>query len=158
MSDLPLFDYARSAHQSSTPRAPARHIPCSQPADSLPDDMQRIIELLRTHVGKDQGLTAARIAEDLGILPDHPRERRGDHVRRLINDHKLDLPFLIVADPSNGFYRPSGPDDVTHFHRAMRSRIREIALNLRAHRLLAIRDGFVRTGPDSWGSPSSIKD
>jgi hypothetical protein len=153
IDDLPLFAAARQANQSTTPRAPARSIPGAAP--ELPAEVVTIFEHLRAAVGQQRGQTAAEIAEALGILPAHPRARRGDYVRRLINQHKLSAPFLIVADPANGFYRPADADELSHFHRSMRSRIREIALNLRATRLLAVRDGFIRTGSDTWATQAS---
>jgi len=153
IDDLPLFDAARKANHSTTPRAPARLIPGAAP--ELPAEVDAIFSHLRTLVGKDRGQTAAQIAIALDILPDHPQARRGDYVRRLINQHKLSAPFLVVADPANGFYRPADAEELTHFHRSMRSRIREIALNLRATRLLAVRDGFIRTGSDTWATQAS---
>lgn len=153
MSDLPLFDYARARRQACTPRAPARQVPGSAPADTLPDDVVRIFHLLRSRIGKFLAIKAADIATALDLLPDRKRDRRGDYVRRLINAHKLDAPFVIIADPANGFYRPAGPDDLEHFFAAQRSRIREIALNAKATRLQAQREGYIRTGSTSWSSP-----
>lgn len=155
MTDLPLFDYARQSQQSCTPRAPARQMPGSRPAEALPDDVQQVFSLLRSAVGKGRGLTAAQIAHRLGIMPDRPAARRGDYVRRLINRHKISAPFVILADPSNGFYRPAGPEDLTHFDRAIHSRIREMALNLKATRLQAAREGYQRTGRHTYSAPTT---
>jgi hypothetical protein len=152
-TDLPLFDYARRMNASATPRALARTDPEKRLAADLSQDAIAVLALVKTLIGPEQGMTAAAIAEALDIHPDRPRERRGDYVRRLLNSHKADADFVIIADPANGFYRPASADDITHFDLAIHSRIREMWYNLRSVRRKARMEGYVRTGRNTWTAP-----
>jgi len=153
--DLPLFAAARSRQQTCTPRAPARQIPGSVPAEDLPADVKRIADLLQNCIGKDRAMKAREVAEALDLLPDRNDARRGDYVRRLITPWLDSWPYPLAADPSHGYFQPATADEVTHYDRQQTSRIREQAQRQRSFRLLCRKAGYVfHAASGSWTSPA----
>jgi len=115
LAGLDLFQYA-AQDQSCKPLAPVRQEPCSQPAELL-----RILDVLRSRIGKDQAITAPEIAELANINPESPLPSRGGAVRKILELHFNELPWPLVAD-NTGYYRPATAEEVKHYVANLMSR------------------------------------
>lgn len=152
---LPLFDFAETSQPSCTVAAPPAHVPRSRPADDLPAEVIKIIIFLKNCFGAAAGKKAADIAEGTGILPGRSRQRRGDHVRALISDHIFSFPFVVVADPHHGYYRPSTPVELEKADRSLMDRHTQIGRRRKAVIQTAQAEGWYRDSSGHWHRPGS---
>lgn len=141
--------FAWGERRSREAIAPPAQRPGKTPANQLPDDFLAVAETLRHRRGQASAITAWEIAKATGIKPDGSRGSRERYVRELLEKHFLDLPFLIVADRC-GFYRPESADDVSHYHRNLRSRLRCLAVRIYGTRRLAQAEGYSHQGQGNY--------
>ena len=79
-------------------------------------------ELFR-RVGEQHAITIA----DIGALLGHTTRR---HTETFLEIHLLDLGFCVVSS-SHGYFRPRNQAEITHYHNALRSRIKCLAIRIR---------------------------
>ena len=144
---MDLFAWAEQ-HDCTAVAPPAQN-PCTRPADELPHDFLHIVKILEHHVGSRSAITAADLAKAAGVRPDGSRESRRSHVRHLLRVHFLDLPWPICADTA-GFYRPATADELSHYHANLLSRLREIALRIKALKTVSKTAGWQHIGRCRW--------
>jgi hypothetical protein len=132
--------------------APPMQRPGNVPADALPTDVQRVRDLLATHCGKDQAITALQVAKTLDLLTDSPNSTRNAYVRRIIRIHRADFPFCVISS-NTGYFRPAVPEELNHYERDMLSRIREIGIGLSVAKKQARCDGWIRRARADWQKP-----
>jgi hypothetical protein len=117
-----------------------------RPTPALSDesaDAQAVVRYLVSHcVGPSNARTAAQIGIALNWTVSDP----GRKVRRLISAHKDLLPVVVCGDPGRGFYVPETVDQVTAYDRMLYAQLKSVACNLSAHRRLASRLGYQRSG------------
>ena len=116
--------------------------PAVIPRLQLPPEVLQVIGYLSRHCrGFANARTAARIGRELGWTGSDI----GLQVRRAISLHYHDLPF-IVCSGQRGFFISSDPADATHERRSLHSRLRCLALRIRALDRVAARAGLQRSG------------
>jgi hypothetical protein len=89
-------------------------------------------------VGEGNALTIDELAQVAGL-----DRRRTEH---LLETRFADFPFLMASGP-RGYFRPQTPDEVNHYPLSLQSRIKCLALRLRAYRRQAAREGWRRDQP-----------
>lgn len=150
---MDLFAYTQQATGCDPFAAPLPRA-CDAPADRLPPDCWRLVQVLDTHVGQAAAITAWELAQAAGIHPDGTRGSRERRVRQLIEQHLHRFPWPLCAD-ATGYYRPETADEATHYHRNLYGRLRSIALRIATHRRLCLAAGFTHHGQGRYSRPDS---
>jgi hypothetical protein len=89
--------------------------------------------LLSARRGADRAVTINQLASDVGI------SRRS--MEQLLETRLTDFPYPLVAG-SNGYFIPVTEDELTHYDRALLSRIRCLAIRRRTLRRSAGAAGY----------------
>ena len=100
---------------------------------------EQVFTILRGELAPRRGEARAITIEKLAALCGVTRRK----VETILECRFEDFGFAIVTGDC-GCYRPAGPADLNHYDASLRSRIRCIALRIRALRRAATAEGYVR--------------
>ena len=148
---MDLFEWAEQ--RARTAIAPPVQRPSNVPAEALPAEFHAICAVLSRHRGADAAIRAEDIAKEADLWPDSSKEVRRTRVRSVIRVHFIDFPFPVLAN-TNGFFVAETAEEIEHYHKSLRSRIREIGLRIVVLKKQARAAGFPYLGRARWGAPA----